>query len=210
MITVRPAVSDDVRLLIPVWRSAVEATHHFLTPDDIDWYEPHVADYLRAATDLRVATCQADEHAPGASAPLGFIAFDNGAIQMLFVTATSQRAGVGTALLAAVRETARRAGCADLTVDVNESNAGGRSSTLRGVSESSGDHRSTTRAARSRSSIYGSRSLASRTKRRTRRSTLMWPRIDGHRTLELGTPGDWRDELNRLVLTGTRRLLVPA
>ena len=32
----------------------------------------------------------------------------------------------------------------------------------------------------------------------------MWPRINGHRTLELGSPGDWRDELNRLVLAGTK------
>jgi putative acetyltransferase len=127
MITVRPAVSDDLRLLVPVWRSAVEATHHFLTPDDIDWYEPHVADYLRTATYLRVATCQADEHAPDPLAPLGFIAFEAGAIQMLFVTAASQGAGVGTALLAEVIQTARHAGCAELTVDVNESNAAGRS-----------------------------------------------------------------------------------
>jgi uncharacterized protein YhfF len=32
----------------------------------------------------------------------------------------------------------------------------------------------------------------------------MWPRIEGHRTLELGAPGDWRTELNRLVLAGTK------
>jgi uncharacterized protein YhfF len=32
----------------------------------------------------------------------------------------------------------------------------------------------------------------------------MWPRIDGYRTLELGTPGDWRIELNNLVLAGIK------
>jgi putative acetyltransferase len=127
MITVRPAVSDDVHLLVQVWRSAVEATHHFLTPEDIDWYEPHVAEYLRAATDLRVATCEADEPSPDASPPLGFIAFGAGEIQMLFVTAAAQGTGIGTALLAAVRDSALRAGCAELSVDVNESNLGGRS-----------------------------------------------------------------------------------
>ena len=32
----------------------------------------------------------------------------------------------------------------------------------------------------------------------------MWKRVDGLRTLELGTPGPYRDELNRLVLEGTK------
>jgi len=32
----------------------------------------------------------------------------------------------------------------------------------------------------------------------------MWKRVDGLRTLELGTPGPSRDELNRLVLGGTK------
>ncbi len=33
----------------------------------------------------------------------------------------------------------------------------------------------------------------------------MWPRIDGLRTLELGTPGEMRDRLNALVLAGKKR-----
>ncbi len=33
----------------------------------------------------------------------------------------------------------------------------------------------------------------------------MWPRVDGLRTLELGTPGDLRAELNALVLDGRKR-----
>lgn len=32
----------------------------------------------------------------------------------------------------------------------------------------------------------------------------MWPRIGNQRTLELGTEGAWRDELNALVLAGTK------
>ena len=32
----------------------------------------------------------------------------------------------------------------------------------------------------------------------------MWRRVDGMRTLELGDPGPFRDELNRLVLEGTK------
>ncbi|MFB8404575.1 ASCH domain-containing protein [Streptomyces sp. NPDC055912] len=33
----------------------------------------------------------------------------------------------------------------------------------------------------------------------------MWPRVDGMRAMELGTPGDMRDELNALVLAGVKR-----
>ncbi|MFE5794243.1 ASCH domain-containing protein [Streptomyces sp. NPDC056503] len=32
----------------------------------------------------------------------------------------------------------------------------------------------------------------------------MWPRVDGMRALELGSPGSMRDELNSLVLAGTK------
>ncbi|MGW4234351.1 ASCH domain-containing protein [Streptomyces sp. NPDC004980] len=33
----------------------------------------------------------------------------------------------------------------------------------------------------------------------------MWPRIDGLRTLDLGTPGDLRERLNALVLSGKKQ-----
>ncbi|MEU0372325.1 ASCH domain-containing protein [Streptomyces sp. NPDC006283] len=33
----------------------------------------------------------------------------------------------------------------------------------------------------------------------------MWTRIDGLRTLDLGTPGEMRDRLNALVLSGAKR-----
>lgn len=32
----------------------------------------------------------------------------------------------------------------------------------------------------------------------------MWPRVNGMRTLELGSPGSLRDELNALVMTGAK------
>lgn len=34
---------------------------------------------------------------------------------------------------------------------------------------------------------------------------IMWPRIDGLRTLDLGVPGELRDKLNALVLTGRKQ-----
>lgn len=33
----------------------------------------------------------------------------------------------------------------------------------------------------------------------------MWPRVDGMRALELGTPGEMRSRLNALVLSGAKR-----
>lgn len=37
-----------------------------------------------------------------------------------------------------------------------------------------------------------------------RNHRTVWPRIESKRTLELGTKGAWRDELNSLVLSGTK------
>ncbi len=34
---------------------------------------------------------------------------------------------------------------------------------------------------------------------------MSWPRVGGLRTLELGAPGEMRDRLNSLVLTGSKR-----
>ena len=34
---------------------------------------------------------------------------------------------------------------------------------------------------------------------------MSWPRVGGLRALELGTPGEMRDRLNSLVLTGSKR-----
>lgn len=127
MFLVRRALPSERLNLLPVWRSAVEATHHFLSAADIDWYEPHVRAHLLADPDLRIAVPSVERDAPVAE-PLGFISHDGGAIQMLFVDARAHGKGVGSALLAAVVEECRRPdGSYDVTVDVNEDNASGRS-----------------------------------------------------------------------------------
>lgn len=110
---IRPARDDDHEALLRVWRGAVEATHDFLTPADIDWYERAVAEYLPQMSDLRVA----DED----GAPAGFIAQEDGEIQMLFVDPSRHGSGIGSALLAAVAT-----GHPVLRVDVNEANPSGR------------------------------------------------------------------------------------
>src|SRR6478609_7230667 len=112
-VQLRPARTDDHEALLRVWRAAVEATHDFLTPADIDWYERAVAEYLPRMSDLRVAEEE--------GTPVGFIAQDDGEIQMLFVDPARHGAGIGSALLAAVA-----AEHPVLRVDVNEANPSGR------------------------------------------------------------------------------------
>lgn len=113
-LAVRSAQPADYPRLIDIWRDAVELTHHFLTPADIDWYETVVRDYLPQMLDLRVAI-------DGDTDVLGFIAQSGGDIHMLFVDPAAHGRGVGTLLLETVG-----AQFDLLRVDVNEDNASGR------------------------------------------------------------------------------------
>lgn len=111
---VRPAHPEEHGVLLGIWRRSVEATHHFLSWDDIDGYESTVSGYLPAMQDLRVAYEQ--DHGL-----LGFIAQDDGEIHMLFVDPEAQGHGIGTRLLEAVGQRFDV-----LRVDVNEGNGSGR------------------------------------------------------------------------------------
>lgn len=112
--TVRPALPGEHGALLGIWRRAVEATHHFLSGDDVDWYESTVSGYLPAMQDLRVADQQ--DHGP-----LGFVAQDDGEIHMLFVDPAAHGHGIGTRLLNDVGQHFDV-----LRVDVNEANDSGR------------------------------------------------------------------------------------
>ena len=94
--------------LLPIWRAAVEASHGFLTSEDVDWYEK--LSFLPRMRDLRVAVDEND-------VALGVIAQDAGEIQMLFVSPEAQGRGVGSALLEHVAQ-----GQPELRLDVNEQN----------------------------------------------------------------------------------------
>lgn len=111
---VRRAQPADYPQLLRIWRDAVEQTHHFLTPADVDWYEGYVRDQLPQLPDLRVAV-DADDGVRG------FIAQSGGDIDMLFVDPAAHGQGVGTALLETVG-----AEFSLLRVDVNQDNASGR------------------------------------------------------------------------------------
>lgn len=109
-IELRPgAVGTDREALVAVWRSAVEATHDFLTPDDVDGIERQVADVYLSHVDLTVATV--------GGRIVGFSGLADGALEMLFVDADQRGNGVGGLLL---RDAADKV--PGLRVDVNEQN----------------------------------------------------------------------------------------
>jgi putative acetyltransferase len=110
VVRVRAQQDDDLPELMVIWRAAVEASHSFLSPDDIDWYQELVSGYLPRMSDLSVAV---DDD----GRPVGFIAQEAGEIYMLFVAPRSQGMGVGSALLEHVSETEPT-----LRLDVNEQN----------------------------------------------------------------------------------------
>jgi putative acetyltransferase len=111
-VTARRGTSADLPVLVRIWRRSVEATHDFLTPEDVDRYERVVLDALPV---LEVTVAEGDGRA------VGFAATDGARVEMLFVDPSAHRRGVGAMLLA--RATAGRT---EVELDVNEQNPGAR------------------------------------------------------------------------------------
>ncbi|WP_224390984.1 acetyltransferase [Pseudonocardia sp. ICBG1293] len=108
--TVRAATAADHPALVRVWRRAVEATHTFLTPADVDAIEHEVR--TAALPALAVSVAQRDD-----GTPIGWIGVHGDRVEALFVDPSSHRRGVGSALLAAATD-----GMAHVELDVNEQN----------------------------------------------------------------------------------------
>jgi pimeloyl-ACP methyl ester carboxylesterase/GNAT superfamily N-acetyltransferase len=111
---IRPVRPDDRGPLLSVWRNAVEATHHFLTAEDIDFFSGVVTRHLPVARDVRAAY-------DSQGRPVGFVVQDDGEIEMLFVEPALHGKGVGSLLLESVARDHD-----ELRVDVNEQNPSGR------------------------------------------------------------------------------------
>lgn len=96
--------------LVGIWRSAVDATHDFLTDVDRDAIESVLSSAYFPQVQLTVADLD--------GVPVGFAGTNEGNLEMLFVDAAVRGRGVGTLLLDDVRVAhgVRR-------VDVNEQNA---------------------------------------------------------------------------------------
>lgn len=102
--------AEDYPQLVEVWERSVRATHHFLTENDIRAIRLHVQGEMETLANV---FCVRDESGRIA----GFIGFDHGKIEALFVDPPWHRAGIGRKLC----EYAMEVGDATL-VDVNEDN----------------------------------------------------------------------------------------
>lgn len=112
IITVRPAHADEVPALLALWCRAVDATHHFLTPDDRQAIEQELRDFLPAAP-LLVAADDRDR-------PLAFMLVEDRKIEALFVDTQARGSGVGRQMVAYAVKT-----LAAIYTDVNAQNQQG-------------------------------------------------------------------------------------
>lgn len=128
----RLSIPADNPALHRVWRSSVDATHGFVTPQDLAFYEsllvdqylPQVRVWLLADDDDRI---------------LGFMGLTGPKIDALFVDASCHRCGVGKRLIDHALSLAPQ-----LLVDVNTQNPGAiafyRAMGFRPVGETPLDH----------------------------------------------------------------------
>ena len=109
MTSIRISRPDDGERAIEIWRNAIDATHHFLTPEDRQAIDAMVCDFLPQVP-LWLAV-DANDY------PLAFMFIDNGHMEALFVDSEYLGMGIGAMLV--------RHGLAlhpSMTTDVNEQN----------------------------------------------------------------------------------------
>lgn len=109
MTSIRISRPDDGERAIEIWRHAIDATHHFLTPEDRQAIDAMVCDFLPKVP-LWLAV-DANDY------PLEFMFIDNGHMEALFVDSEYLGMGIGAMLV--------RHGLAlhpSRTTDVNEQN----------------------------------------------------------------------------------------
>lgn len=109
MISLRISRPADADRTIEIWRNAVDATHHFLTPEDRMALDAMLCDFLPQAP-LWLAV-DANDY------PLAFMLLDNGHMEALFVDPAHRGKHIGATLV--------RHGLAlhpSMTTDVNEQN----------------------------------------------------------------------------------------
>lgn len=88
-------LGDDTSLLaelVACWRASVEATHTFLTPDDIERIAGYVPGAIASVAHLTVCRDESDQVA-------GFIGVDGAMIEMLFIHPSLRGCGLGPLLL---------------------------------------------------------------------------------------------------------------
>jgi putative acetyltransferase len=107
---IQKATKEDHSSLIKIWESAVRATHHFLSGEDIAYFRQQILAEYFDMVDLYLLKTENNETA-------GFLGMSPGKIEMLFIDPTHFRKGFGGILLDyAVQQHAVT------KVDVNEDN----------------------------------------------------------------------------------------
>lgn len=96
--------------LVACWRASVEATHAFLSPDDIERIAGYVPEAIASVAHLTICRDEGNKIA-------GFIGVDGAMIEMLFVDPALRGHGLGTLLLDHATST-----FGATLVDVNEQN----------------------------------------------------------------------------------------
>lgn len=100
----------DYSAILDVWELSVKATHHFLKPEEIDYYRPLILKYTLPQVDLYGIRNTQQEL-------LAFIAIRDNKIEMLFVHPDYLRQKLGSSLLSlAINEHKCN------RIDVNEEN----------------------------------------------------------------------------------------
>lgn len=109
MLKIRMSRPDEGDQVVAIWKSSVDATHDFLTPNDRIEIEKEVVGFF-SETPVWVAV-NADDQA------LGFMFLHDGHMEALFIDAAARGLGVGKALLLHALNI-----YPNLTIDVNEQN----------------------------------------------------------------------------------------
>ena len=111
MWTIRDALAGEADIAIDIWRRAVLATHHFLTPGDFAEIEELVCGFLPEVP-LTFAVSGQGEIA-------GFMVVSEGHLDALFIDPQAHGRGAGRALVSHALARFPR-----LVTDVNEQNGG--------------------------------------------------------------------------------------
>ena len=105
---IRRGTPADVPRALEIWRSAVDATHGFLSPEHRAEIDGIVAEQFLPNADLWLATDDGDR-------PMGFMVMDGSQIEALFVDPAVHGNGYGSLLVDHAQSLAPA-----LTVDANE------------------------------------------------------------------------------------------